>query len=586
MALLAMMALVVGTGGAMGAWILVKLIAIATNLFWFGRLSADAVAITDASVGFMVVFIPIIGSLIVGLMARFGSDKIRGHGIPEAIETILFGESRLSVKVALLKPLSSAISIGSGGPFGAEGPIIMTGGAIGSLFAQCFHLSAAERKTLLVAGAAAGMTAIFGTPLAAILLAVEVLLFEWKPRSFVPVVVAVLISFAWRPFIIGSGPMFATALAVPASAWNLPAATGIGIVVGLEAAFLSTALYRIEDLFHRLPVHWMWWPAIGAVAVGIGGLIDAHVLGAGYASIEALLAAALPLRVVAALLVVKGIVWLIALGSGTSGGVLAPLLILGGAAGFLVGQFLPGDPGFWAMIGMAGIMSGAMRAPMTGAIFAVELTGHFEAVPCTVAAAGGAYAISVLLMRRSILTEKIARRGRHILQEYTVDPLDLLQAGQLMTRDPATLPGSMTIAEAVCFFAADAVHRSYPVVDAEGRLLGLASRTDALRWQMEADAGPIALADAISDAAQPAAYPETPSGVVADLIIESGVGRIPIVDPDSRRVLGILSRQDLLKARSAHRQAETGRKRFIGRREDTPFAYRTNGHMAAPEDYS
>jgi len=586
MALLAMMALVVGTGGAMGAWILVKLIAIATNLFWFGRLSADTVAIIDASVGFMVVFIPIIGSLIVGLMARFGSDKIRGHGIPEAIETILFGESRLSVKVALLKPLSSAISIGSGGPFGAEGPIIMTGGAIGSLFAQCFHLSAAERKTLLVAGAAAGMTAIFGTPLAAILLAVEVLLFEWKPRSFVPVVVAVLISFAWRPFIIGSGPMFATALAVPASAWNLPAAAGIGIVVGLEAAFLSTALYRIEDLFHRLPVHWMWWPAIGAVAVGIGGLIDAHVLGAGYASIEALLAAALPLRVVAALLVVKGIVWLIALGSGTSGGVLAPLLILGGAAGFLVGQFLPGDPGFWAMIGMAGIMSGAMRAPMTGAIFAVELTGHFEAVPCTVAAAGGAYAISVLLMRRSILTEKIARRGRHILQEYTVDPLDLLQAGQLMTRDPATLPGSMTIAEAVCFFAADAVHRSYPVVDAEGRLLGLASRTDALRWQMEADAGPIALADAISDAAQPAAYPETPSGVVADLIIESGVGRIPIVDPDSRRVLGILSRQDLLKARSAHRQAETGRKRFIGRREDTPFAYRTNGHMAAPEDYS
>jgi len=586
MALLAMMALVVGTGGAMGAWILVKLIAIATNLFWFGRLSADTVAIIDASVGFMVVFIPIIGSLIVGLMARFGSDKIRGHGIPEAIETILFGESRLSVKVALLKPLSSAISIGSGGPFGAEGPIIMTGGAIGSLFAQCFHLSAAERKTLLVAGAAAGMTAIFGTPLAAILLAVEVLLFEWKPRSFVPVVVAVLISFAWRPFIIGSGPMFATALAVPASAWNLPAAAGIGIVVGLEAAFLSTALYRIEDLFHRLPVHWMWWPAIGAVAVGIGGLIDAHVLGAGYASIEALLAAALPLRVVAALLVVKGIVWLVALGSGTSGGVLAPLLILGGAAGFLVGQFLPGDPGFWAMIGMAGIMSGAMRAPMTGAIFAVELTGHFEAVPCTVAAAGGAYAISVLLMRRSILTEKIARRGRHILQEYTVDPLDLLQAGQLMTRDPATLPGSMTIAEAVCFFAADAVHRSYPVVDAEGRLLGLASRTDALRWQMEADAGPIALADAISDAAQPAAYPETPSGVVADLIIESGVGRIPIVDPDSRRVLGILSRQDLLKARSAHRQAETGRKRFIGRREDTPFAYRTNGHMAAPEDYS
>ncbi|SCW34857.1 H+/Cl-antiporter ClcA [Sphingobium faniae] len=572
MALLALMAVIVGTGGAIGAWILVQLIAVAINLFWFGRLSADHAAITDASVGFMIVFIPIIGSLIVGLMARFGSDKIRGHGIPEAIETILFGESRLSVKVALLKPLSSAISIGSGGPFGAEGPIIMTGGAIGSLFAQCFRLSAAERKTLLVAGAAAGMTAIFGTPLAAILLAVEVLLFEWKPRSFVPVVVAALVSFAWRPFLIGSGPMFATDLAMPGSAFDLLAAAGIGIIVGLEATLLSTALYRIEDLFHRLPVHWMWWPAIGAVVVGIGGLIDAHVLGAGYASIEALLAASLPLRVVAALLVVKGVVWLVALGSGTSGGVLAPLLILGGAAGFLMGQFLPGDPGFWAMIGMAGIMSGAMRAPMTGAIFAVELTGHFEAVPCTVAAAGAAYAVSVLLMRRSILTEKIARRGRHILQEYTVDPLDLLQAGQLMTRDPATLAGSMTIGEALSFFATDAVHRSYPVVDAEGRLLGLVSRTDALRWQMEDNGGTTSLADAISDAAQPAAYPDTPSGVVADLIIESGIGRIPIVDPASRRVLGILSRQDLLKARSAHRRAETGRNRFIGRRDAMPPA--------------
>jgi CBS domain-containing protein len=442
----------------------------------------------------------------------------------------------------------------------------MTGGAIGSLFAQCFHLSAAERKTLLVAGAAAGMTAIFGTPLAAILLAVEVLLFEWKPRSFVPVVVGALVSLAWRPLLIGSGPMFPMAALLPDGNWVLLASAGIGIAVGLEAAILSTLLYRIEDLFHRLPVHWMWWPAIGAVVVGIGGLIDAHVLGAGYASIEALLNASLPLKVVAALLVVKGVVWLVALGSGTSGGVLAPLLILGGAAGFLLGQFLPGDPGFWAMVGMAGIMSGAMRAPMTGAIFAVELTGHFNAIPCTIAAAGSAYLISVLLMRRSILTEKIARRGRHILQEYTVDPLDLLQAGQIMTRDPATLPGTMTVEAAVTFFATDAVHRSYPVIDAQGRLLGLVSRTDALRWQIDRDRDTTPLVDAVSDAAQPVAYPDTPSGVVADLIVDSGIGRIPIIEPGTRRVVGILSRQDLLKTRSANRQAELGRARFVGTR--------------------
>ncbi|WP_454887138.1 chloride channel protein [Sphingomonas oryzagri] len=564
MLLLAAMAVVVGSGGAVGAWLLLKMIALATNLFWFGRLSARPALITDSAIGLGVLVIPLIGSLIVGYMARYGSEKIRGHGIPEAIETILFGESRLSVKVALLKPLSAAVSIGSGGPFGAEGPIIMTGGAIGSLFAQCFHLSAAERKTLLVAGAAAGMTAIFGTPLAAILLAIEVLLFEWKPRSFVPVVVSVLVSFACRPALIGVGPMFATASTQPAGLWVIGAAAIVGLIVGLEATLLSTTLYRVEDLFHRLPVHWMWWPAIGAIFVGVGGLIDRHVLGSGYASIQALLDGSLAMRVVLALLFVKAIVWLIALGSGTSGGILAPLLILGGATGCLLGHFLPGDAGFWAMIGMAGIMSGAMRAPMTGALFAAELTGHFASLPATIASAGGAYAVSVLLMRRSILTEKIARRGRHILQEYSVDPLDFLQAGQLMTPNPDTLPGTMSIAAASAFFAEEAKHRSYPVVDTDGRLLGLVSRTDALRWRVT-DAhgdGDVSLIETLSDESQPAAHPETPCGLIADMIIETGIGRVPIVDAVTGRVVGILSRQDLLKARSAHRHAETNRSRF------------------------
>jgi len=566
MLLLAVMALVVGTGGACGAWVLLKMIEGATNLFWFGRFSVEPVEITDAALGIGIVIVPVIGSLIVGLMARFGSDKIRGHGIPEAIESILYGESRLSLKVAILKPISSAISIGSGGPFGAEGPIIMTGGAIGSLFAQRFHLSAAERKTLLVAGAAAGMTAIFNTPLAAVLLAIEVLLFEWKPRSFVPVVVAVLVAWAWRPLMIGVGPMFSFDTIVPDGTWSVAAASAVGLVVGIEAALLSAALYRVEDMFHRLPIHWMWWPAIGSVAVGLGGLVDAHVLGPGYASIQALLDGSLAIRVMIALLAVKAVVWLIALGSGTSGGVLAPLLILGGAAGGLMGLLLPGGSGFWAMIGMAGIMSGAMRAPMTAALFAVELTGHFTALPLTIAAAGAAYALSVLLMRRSILTEKIARRGRHILQEYTVDPLDLTQAGQLMTPKPATLPGAMPVASALAFFQESAEHRSYPVVDEQGRLLGLVSRTDALRWQGSDHPASATLAETLSDASQPFAFPDSPSGAVADLIIESGVGRIPIIDPVSRQVIGILSRQDLLKARRAHRVSEDMRSRSAGSR--------------------
>ena len=559
MLILAAMAAVAGTGGAFSAWALLKLIAFATNLFWYGNPSFGPAQIAGRG-ALLVLLIPVIGGLIVGLIARYGSEKIRGHGIPEAIETILFGESKLSLKVALLKPLSSAVSIGSGGPFGAEGPIIMTGGAIGSLFAQLFRLSAAERKTLLVAGATAGMTGIFGTPFASIMLAVELLLFEWKPRSFVPVVTAVLVSLAWRSLLMGSGPLFPFAAPTPAGIEPVAIAAGLGLATGLLAAILSFLLYRIEDGFHALPIHWMWWPAMGAVVVGIGALFDIRVLGAGYGVIQQLLDGSLVVKAVLVLLVVKAIVWLVALGSGTSGGILAPLLILGGCAGFLIGQYLPGDPGFWAMIGMAGIMSGVMRAPMTGALFAAELTNHLSALPETIAAGAAAYAISVLIMKRSILTEKIARRGRHMLRECTVDALELLQAGQVMTRDPATLAGTMSLAQAVDFFRDEALHRSYPVVDEGGRLLGLVSRTDALRWQQEGGGRLEAqLADVLSDASTLVAYPETPCGEVADMMVDSGTGRVPIVDPQSRQVVGILSRQDLLKVRSTQQSGEIAR---------------------------
>jgi H+/Cl- antiporter ClcA/CBS domain-containing protein len=554
MLILAAMAIVAGTGGAFGAFALLKLIAFATNVFWYAKFSF-APALIAMRPPLVVLVVPILGALIVGAMARFGSDKIRGHGIPEAIETILFGDSKLSLKVALLKPLSSAVSIGSGGPFGAEGPIIMTGGAIGSLFAQLFHLSAAERKTLLVAGATAGMTGIFGTPFASIMLAVELLLFEWKPRSFVPVVTAVLVSLAWRPLLVSSGPLFPFAALTPAGIEPVAIAAGIGIATGLLAAFLSFLLYRIEDGFHSLPIHWMWWPAIGAVVVGIGGLVDIRVLGAGYGSIQDLLDGNLVVRAVLLLLLVKAVVWLVALGSGTSGGIVAPLLILGGCAGFLIGQYLPGGPGFWAMIGMAGIMSGVMRAPMTGALFAAELTNHLSALPETIAAAAAAYAVSVLIMKRSILTEKIARRGRHISREYTVDALEFLQVGQLMTADPETLPGDMRLTDAARFFAEEASHRSYPVVDARGRLLGLVSRSDALEWKV-GGRGDGQLGDTLSDASTRFAFRETPCGEVADMMVETGVGRVPIIEHQDRRVVGIISRQDLLKVRTRQKSVE------------------------------
>nr|WP_166177557.1 chloride channel protein [Altererythrobacter segetis] len=560
MLLLAAMALATGTGGALSAWALLHLIGLTTNLLWYHRLSWAMVSPADAATGPLTILIPVLGSLVIGAMARFGSDKIRGHGIPEAIEAILYGESKLTLKVALLKPISSAISIGSGGPFGAEGPIIMTGGAIGSLFAQRFHLTAAERKTLLVAGAAAGMTAIFGTPFAAILLAVEVLLFEWKPRSFVPVVTSVVVAFAWRPWVVGSGPLFPAEWHLAASGTSLLLAALVGAMTGLLACVISKALYLIEDLFHRLPLHWMWWPALGSVVVGLGALVEPRVLGAGYDTIQALVAGSLVAQAIVLLLAVKAVVWLAALGSGTSGGILAPLLIIGGAAGALAGLWLPGGSGPWAMIGMAGMMSAAMRAPLTAALFVAELTGRFDALPEAIASSGIAFGLAVLLLRRSILTEKISRRGRHISQEFSVDPLALSLARDVMTADPVTLPADLPVGEALVFFEGEAVHRSYPVVDEAGRPVALVSRADALRWRQEPGTLDGSLGETLSDVSLPVVTLDTPSDVIANLMIAENSGRVCVTDADGR-IAGIVARRDLLRSRAAALKGERTRSR-------------------------
>src|SRR5215471_14237399 len=328
---LSWMALIVGVLSALVAYALVWLIASITNLAFYQRFSPVFQSPDQHHLGYYVMFVPAIGGLIIGFMARFGSEKIRGHGIPEALEAILFGRSRMEPKVAVLKPLSSAISIGTGGPFGAEGPIIMTGGAVGSLFAQMFHLSPAERKTLLVAGAAGGMSAIFASPVAAVLLAVELLLFEWKPRSFIPVALAAATAGALRIPLMGGGPIFPVTPHAALGTEGLVLALVVGIIAGLASGVLTTLVYAFEDLFTKLPIHWMWWPAIGGLFVGIGGYIDPRVLGVGYETIHGLLRGELIGPLVAGLLIGKALVWSISLGSGTSGGVLAPLLIMGGA---------------------------------------------------------------------------------------------------------------------------------------------------------------------------------------------------------------------------------------------------------------
>jgi H+/Cl- antiporter ClcA len=559
MLLLVAMAAVVGVGGAASAWLLLKLIALASNLIWRGEISVKAMSFADIHPSLWMLAAPALGGLVIGLMARFGSEKIRGHGIPEAIEAILIGGSRMSAKVALLKPLSSAIAIGTGGPFGAEGPIIMTGGALGSLFAQFFNLSAAERKTLLVAGAAAGMTGVFGTPLAAVLLAVELLLFEWKPRSFLPVTVAVLVAAGVRPLMLGSGVLFPLSID-PGLGWRgLAICVGAGIVGGLQSGLLTTLLYRAEDAFGHLKLHWMWWPALGGLVVGLGGLGDPRALGVGYDVIGDLLAGRMPFTETARLLLVKAAIWIVALASGTSGGVLAPLLIMGGALGAIEGHWLPGGSGYWALIGMAAMLGGTMRAPLTGALFAAELTGDFNALPGLLAASAAAYGVTVLLLKRSILTEKIARRGLHLTREYSVDPFQMLRVRDVMVEAVESLPASMPLDRAVAFFTGpDVRHKSYPVVDERGRVVGMAPRAEIMRWITEGTHEDETLADVISDASMLVGAPDEAVGRLAERMVERDIGRVPVVDP-AGVLVGLVTRKDLLRVHAKQKALEADR---------------------------
>ena len=565
--ILAALAIVVGSAGAGAAWVLSRLINLVTNLAYFGTLSVAPANIADNTLGWAAALVPVAGCLVIGLMARYGSEKIRGHGIPEAIEAILIGRSRIQARVALLKPLSSAISIGTGGPFGAEGPIIMTGGALGSLFAQLFHLSNAERKTLLVAGAAAGMSATFGTPIAAILLAVELLLFEWKPRSFVPVAVASIVAATWRSWSLGTAALFplATSHLLPQSSLLLCAVLGIG--AGLASGLLTAMVYGAEDLFQRLTFHWMWWPLIGGAVIGVGGLIEPHALGVGYDNITALLHGDVSSDAALRLLIVKAVIWSVALGSGTSGGVLAPLLIMGGVLGSLFGAHVsPGDTGMWALIGMAAMMGGTMRSPLTAMMFGLELTHDINALLPLAIGCVAAHLTTVLLLKRSILTEKIARRGHHITREYVVDPFETVRVADIMAHPAEALPADWTVGETLTFFTAEDApqrHKSYPVTDVDGRVLGMVSRADALKWLRDEQSPTTALREQITGQDLVIGYDDELAGQIADRMTSTDVGRVPIVSRKSGSLVGLVARRDLLRVRTNMVRHEREREALI-----------------------
>lgn len=510
--LLSSVAIVIGVCSTALAVLLLRCIAFSTNIFYYHRFSSAPVSPAGSPLGHWMVVVPVLGGLLVGIMARFGSDKIRGHGIPEAIEAILLHRAKVDAKIAVLKPVSAAIAIGSGGPFGAEGPIIMTGGAAGSLIGQWMRVTDAERTTLLVAGAAAGMAATFATPVAAILLAVELLLFEWRPRSLVPVAVASATAGILRVYWLGAGPLF-----------QMPAIEGVhrvkfalgalllGALLGLVAAGMSRMMYAFEDLFEHLHLHWMWWPAIGGIGIGIGGLFFPRGLGVGYDNIAELLHGNATIGLIVGILIAKSLMWAFSLGSGTSGGVLAPLLMIGGAVGALAGHLAHAPveaQAFWALIGMGAMLAGSLGIPLTAILFSLEVTHCLPALLPLTMACVASYLVTALLMPRSILTEKLSRRGYHLTREYGVDPLELVIVRELMS------PKSKQEAE-------DLLPANYTYSDATAR-------------------------------------------GAAELMATEGLAVLPVVDRESRQVCGTISLNELLRGRTRSVERETERLKLFG----------------------
>jgi chloride channel protein, CIC family len=563
---LSLICIVIGVIGAYLALILLKLIYLFTNLFFFHAWSWLYKSPALNTLGPFVILAPVVGGLIVGIMARYGSERIRGHGIPEAIEAILLKGSRVEPRVAVLKPISAAIAIGSGGPFGAEGPIIMTGGAVGSLIAQFFRMSSAERKTLLVAGAAAGMSATFAAPVSAVLLAVELLLFEWKPRSLIPVAMASATAAAARHYLLGVGPLFPIPEHhIAMNAVGLASAVLVGLFAGILAALLSSAIYLVEDGFGHLPIHWMWWPAMGAVVVGIGGLFFPQALGVGYDVIAMLLDHDLPVKILLGIFLVKGIIWSVSLGSGTSGGVLAPLLIMGGALGGLESRFLPGyGIGLWPLVSMAAVLAGALGAPLTAVVFAFELTHDPGVLLPLLIAALVSYGLVVLTLPRSILTEKLSRRGYHLSREYIVDPMESLAVEEVMRTEIAKLSPNSSLDEVREALRVDeklGVQRLFPVQDSDGNMLGVIPR-----WNLEQFVAGTkgASLSALVIETPVLAYDDERLRSVVQRMASSGFTKMPVVSREHpTKVLGVVSLSDLLKARLAAQDTEERRERVL-----------------------
>ena len=567
---ISLISILLGIAGGFIAQILTRLIGLITNLCFYGAFSFTFSSPAQNHLGLWVIIIPIAGAIVVGFMAKYGSAGIRGHGIPEAMEQVLLNESKIQPRLTFLKPISAAISIGTGGPFGAEGPIIATGGALGSLIGQLLKTSADERKILLAAGAAAGMAATFGSPISAVLLAVELLLFEFNPQSLIPVTLASAAATAVRIFFVGTAPIFALKDVAQPGSVALVIYLLMGLIIGVCSVFVTKAVYLVEDMFDKLPIHWMWWPAIGAIAVGIVGYFVPHTLGVGYDNIDNILNGSIFGQTLIILFVLKFVSWAISLGSGTSGGTLAPLFTIGGGLGATLGSIILSlfpnsgvDIRIAALVGMAAMFAGSARALLASMIFAFETTMQPHGLLPLLAGCSSAYLVSSLMMRNTIMTEKIARRGVNVPSEYAADFLIQILVKECATKNVVSIKAEDEVSKVRKWLASGeegTLHHAYPVIDEYEKLIGIIRRRELENQEISGDKkimeivqGPLI-----------AIYEDNSMREAADMMARYKVTRIPIIaHDDHQKLIGLISHDDILTARRIHNEKENLYKRYI-----------------------
>lgn len=549
-------AILIAIGVGFAARGFLVLIDLMTNLFFFFKWSSHPASPAGHHLGAWVILIPVAGGLLVGLMARYGSSAIRGHGIPEAMEQILFNQSRISPKVAFFKPLSAAVSIGTGGPFGAEGPIIATGGALGSIVGQIIKITGMERKTLLAAGAAAGMTAVFGTPVAAVLLAIELLLFEYRASSIIPVSLAVVAAMLVRIFFVGMEPfvIIATSFSPPGE-WAIGIYLAMGVIFGIVSILITKILYWLEDGFEKLPLHWMWWPMMGGLVVGVVGWLDPRTFGIGYENLNHILNSDLSLYLLATLGLMKMISWSVALASGTSGGTLAPLFTIGGALGGVLGVLASRvwpeagiDPRIAGLIGMAAVFTGASRAFLASVIFAFEITKQPLGLLPLLGSCAVSYLISGLFMSTTIMTEKISRRGYNVPDEYVPDDLDQIRVCQVASKHLVVLEAENTVEKVREWISSGvngATHQGFPVLSKEGKVLGVVTRKDLMAQNVSPH---VSIHSLIKREAVVILEHDTVREA-ADQMVREKIGRLPVLSREKpHQIVAMITRSDILSA--------------------------------------